>query len=520
MKIQILDSTLREGAQAVGVAYSVNDKIKIVKALDSFGIDIIEAGFPNSSPKEVEFFNQLSKLKLANSKISSFGGTKKVGTKPCEDENLLALLGSNTEYVTIFGKAWDIQIDKVLQISNEQNLQIIAESIAFLKSKNKKVIFDAEHYFDGYFANKNYALNIVEVAFNAGADVVTLCDTNGGTLPQNLHACLTDTLGKFNGKTFGIHCHNDAGCATANTLIATNLGVTHIQGTMTGLGERCGNTDLSEVLPSLKLKMDLPLSLDLTQITSLSNQINEISNILPNGTKAYVGKFAFTHKAGMHIDAMNKYDKAYEHILPKCVGNSTKLLVSDLSGRASVLDKLKLIMPEITKNSQTTKDILNELKQLEYSGYAFEGADASLEILFLKHLNKYKSHFDLVKYITSSQLPSVDEQQTSSAIVHIKVGSKKETAGALGNGPVNALDIALRKALVVFFPQIANIHLTDYKVRVLENEQATTARVRVLIESTDGINLWTTVGVSTDIIEASWLALTDAIEYKLNVLNN
>ncbi len=515
-KITIFDSTLRDGAQSEGVSYSVQDKLNIVKALDSFGVSYIEAGIPVACPKDLEFFEKASLLTLKNAKLCAFGRTKSVGINAEDDENLKAVINAKTPVVSIFGKAWDMQVTDILGISLSENIVIVRESIEYLKSHNLEVIFDAEHVFDGFFKNKEYTLSVLACAIDAGADCIALCDTNGGRMPHEIYSATKEICSIFPDTKFAIHTHNDSGCGVANSLMAVKAGAKEIQGTFIGIGERCGNAELSSIIPNLKLKFNLPCDGDLKLLTNTANTIAEISNTHIERRRPYIGRSAFAHKGGMHIDAVKKNPLSFEHIAPETVGNKRRFLNSEMSGRGAVLDKIQSFAPEKSKNSEVTKKITERLKELEHHGYQFEAAEASFEMLVKRTLGIFKPHFETVLYKTIGEYPAPGGGLQASAVVHISVDGKEEITAAIGNGPVNALDTALRKALTVFYPEVKDIHLTDYKVRVFDSQMATGSMVRVLIESSDGKETWTTVGASCDIIEASWLALVDSIEYKLS----
>lgn len=514
-RIEILDSTLRDGAQGEGISFSVNDKLNIVRALDSFGVDYIEAGNPGSNPKDLDFFSQAEKLRLQNSKLCAFGSTCRCGTAPENDVNIRSLLTANTPVTVIFGKAWDMHVREILRIEPEENLFIVRETVSYLKSKGKEVIFDAEHFFDGYKSNPDYALAVLFAAVRGGADNLTLCDTNGGTMPSDI-SDITKIINKaFPDKKIGIHCHNDTGCAVANSMIAVSAGASHVQGTFIGIGERCGNADLSVIIPNLRLKCGYETQGTLETLCSTARMLAEIANTQLSDGKPYTGGSAFAHKAGMHIDGVLKLPRSFEHIDPAAVGNKRRFLMSEVAGRSTVLAKIQSYAPDLTKDSPKVSQILDRLKEMEHRGYHFEAADASFELLVRKTLGTYKPHFKLVLYKTMSDYPVPEVGMPAAATIKIEVDGKEEITAVMGNGPVNALDLALRKALLVFYPSIAEISLSDYKVRVLEQNSTTAARVRVLIDTTDGKNKWTTVGVSDDIIEASLIALVDSIEYKL-----
>ncbi|MDR1563639.1 MAG: citramalate synthase [Oscillospiraceae bacterium] len=516
LKISILDSTLRDGAQGVDISFSVNDKLAIAHALDEYGVGYIEAGNPASNPKDLEFFARAGELKLKNAKLAAFGSTRRKGITAEEDSNLKALLDANTPVVTIFGKSWDLHVKEILGASLEENLSMISDSVRFLKSHGKEVIFDAEHFFDGYLADKVYAMSVLSAAARAGADVLCLCDTNGGTMPLILYRIVADVALVFPNTPLGIHTHNDTGCAVANSLLAAEAGASHIQGTFVGFGERCGNADLSGVLPSLVLKSGMEVEGNIAQLFTTASKISEIANVQLSASKPYVGKNAFSHKAGMHIDGVLKNSTSFEHIEPSLVGNKRRFMLSEVAGRGSVLEKVKPYAPELRKDDPRLAEIISKLKELEHFGYQFEAADASFELLTRKLLGTFKTHFKLVLYKTIGEFPPLQGELPSTATIKVDVDGQTETTAAQGHGPVHALDNAMRKALCVFYPQLSEMKLTDYKVRVLDQKAATAAKVRVLIESTDATGTWTTIGVSDDIIEASITALIDSIEYKLS----
>lgn len=516
-RLEIFDSTLRDGAQSEGVSYSVQDKLNIVKTLDDFGVTYIEAGNPGSNPKDIEFFNKAKKLKLKNAKLCAFGSTKRKNIRVEDDENVVSLLNAETETVVIFGKSWDLHVTEILSATLEENLELVYDTLKFFKDKGKEVIFDAEHFYDGYKENTEYAMAVLSAAERAGADVLVLCDTNGGCMPDEIFEITSVVKKYFPDMRLGVHCHNDTDCAIANSVMAVKAGVVQVQGTFIGTGERCGNADLSVAIPNLQLKMGMQCleNGDISKLTETVMKIYEISNLVPPANKPYTGASAFAHKGGMHIDGVDKCRKSFEHICPDEVGNKRRFLMSEMSGRTTVISKIAGIAPELKKSSPETKKILDRIKDLEFEGYQFEAADASFELMVLDMLGKFTPSFKLQMYKTGGEYPCPDGELTAYALVKLAVGERTETAASMGNGPVNALDIALRKALTSFYPEVNNIHLTDYKVRVLSGSDATGAKVRVLIENTDGKEIWTTVGVSTDIIAASWIALVDAIEYYL-----
>lgn len=511
-RVEIFDSTLRDGAQAEGISFSVQDKLNIVRMLDAFGVDYIEAGNPGSNPKDLAFFEEVAALPL-KTRLCAFGSTCKKGVRPQDDQNLKSLLAANTPSVAVFGKSWDLHALEILRITREENLAIIENTLAFCKQAGKEVIFDAEHFFDGAKANHDYAFLVLEAALRGGADVLALCDTNGGTTPIEIQRLTKEVTDRFPGVRVGIHCHNDAGCAVANSLLAVEAGAVQVQGTFIGYGERCGNADLSALIPGLLLKMGRSAGCRLELLTETARKVAEVSNLSLGSEKPYVGSSAFAHKAGMHMDAVHKLPASFEHVSPEKVGNHRRFLVSEVAGRSAVLEKIRHIAPGLSKDSPQLKEIVEKLKEKEHAGYQYEAAEASFMLLVKKAMDIYRPHFSLVMYKTTGEYPN-QNGDTSSAMVSIQVAGSTETNAAVGKGPVHALDSALRKALGVFYPSLAGMHLTDYKVRVLDNG-ATAAVVRVLLESTDGSEVWTTVGVSADIIEASWLALVDSIEYKL-----
>jgi len=515
-KVMVFDSTLRDGAQAEGISYSVEDKWKVVKALDELGVVYIEAGNPGSNPKDLEFFDQARKVKLKHAELVAFGSTKRRGTKVEDDSNVRSLLSANTRVVAIFGKSWDFHVREVIRATLEENLKMIEETIAFFKKKGKEVIFDAEHFFDGMKNNPGYALATLQAAVDGGADWLVLCDTNGGSFPKEIFEFTKEVAERFS-VPLGIHCHNDSGLAVANSIMAVEAGVTQVQGTFLGFGERCGNANLSTLIPNLQLKKGyqcIPKD-QMARLTTTARYIAEVSNIALDTRLPYVGKSAFAHKGGMHVDGVLKDPRSFEHIEPERVGNERRFLLSEVSGRSTILKKLQKIDPELRKDSKETQAIIDLLKELERQGYQFEAAESSFELMVRKHLGLYEPFFRLENFTVVDEQPLQDDAVSSSAIIKVDVDGKKEITAAQGDGPVHALDRALRKALEVFYPELKEMHLTDFKVRVLDPERATGAKVRVLIETTDGKESWTTVGVSTDIIQASCLALVDSIEYKL-----
>lgn len=514
-KISVFDSTLRDGAQAEGISFSVEDKIKIVRALDNLGVSYIEAGNPGSNPKDLEFFIRMEKEKLKHAKLTAFGSTRRANILVEEDTNVQSLLQAATPAVAIFGKSWDFHVTDIIKTTLDENLEMIKDTIAYFKTHGKEVIFDAEHFFDGYKSNPDYALATLQAAKDGGVDWLVLCETNGGAFPDEIYRITKEVVDKFSTKV-GIHCHNDGGMAVANTIMAVEAGATQVQGTYIGFGERCGNVNLSTVIANLQLKRGKQCILkeEMINLTSTARLVAEVANIAMNEREPYIGNSAFAHKGGMHIDGISKAPRSFEHIDPRKVGNKRRVLMSEVSGKSTLLAKIQRINPNINKNSPETQKLIDRLKELEHEGYQFEGAESTFELVIRKYLGKYKPFFELMYYKIIEENHGIGEN-TASAMVKINVDGKDEMTVAEGLGPVNALDKALRKALETFYPQLKEVHLRDYKVRVLDTATATAAKVRVLIESSDGHNLWTTVGVSTDIIEASWIALVDSIEYKL-----
>jgi 2-isopropylmalate synthase len=509
----MFDSTLRDGAQGEGISFSLEDKLKILTRLDAFGVDFVEAGNPGSNPKDLEFFKRAETLGL-KTKLVAFGSTKRSKIAPEDDDNLNALLTANTQHIAIFGKSWDMHVEKILRVPLEENLEMIERTISYLVKLGKSVMFDAEHFFDGYAKNPEYALSALEAAAFAGADWLVLCDTNGGAMPMDIFEITKRVLPLFK-LPIGIHCHNDCGMAVANSIMAVLAGAVQVQGTFFGFGERCGNASLSAVIPNLMLKMGVSCigNDKLPMLTGTARYLAEVANISINDREPYIGNAAFAHKGGMHGDGVFKAAKSFEHIDPAEVGNERRMLVSEYAGRSVILPALQFIDPSLKRDSEETARILKKLKEMEHEGYHFEGAEASLSIIIRKQLGRYKPFFELVSLKIMGEQP-YSEGESASALIKVKVDGRTEITAAEGAGPVNALDKALRKALEVFYPQLSAVHLTDYKVRV-NGGSATASKVRVLIESGDGAHRWTTVGVSGDIIEASWIALVDSIEYKL-----
>ena len=515
MKIQVYDTTLRDGAQTEGVSYSLEDKIRIARKLENFEIEFIEGGWPSSNPKDREFFDYFKKNPLKKVNLVAFGSTRKKHLKPYQDVNLQGLIKAGTQYVTIFGKTWDLHVHQVLKTSLEENISMIKDSIRYLTKKGKKVIYDAEHYFDGFKSDPKYALKTLEVAQEEGAYMIVLCDTNGGTLPWEIKQIIEETRKKIS-IPLGIHAHNDCGLAVINSLEAVKAGCIQIQGTINGLGERCGNADLCQLIPILQLKLGYNCinANKLKRLYELSHYIWEISNLKPQDNQPFVGKSAFAHKGGVHINAVLKNPKTYEHINPESVGNQRRILISELGGKTGLINLMQILDIKLDKSSKEVKKLYQILQNMEMEGYSFEVAEGSFKLLIKKHLKHYNKFFDLLGFRVIVEKRE-DQRLISEATVKLKVKNAYKLVASEGDGPVNALDGALRKALKENFPNLSQMHLTDFKVRVLDEKRGTAAKVRVLITSQDQEDSWTTIGVSENIIEASWQALVDSIEYKL-----
>ena len=511
-RVSLYDTTLRDGSQTEGVSFSNEDKLDVLSHLDAFGIDFVEGGFPASNPKDKAFFKAAQKLELKNSKLVPFGSVCRSGARASEDASLATLLGSQTEYVCLFGKSWALHACIALGISMKENLGIIEDSISHLASQGRKVIFDAEHYFDGWKDDHDYALEVLRTAEAAGAEYLVLCDTNGGSLPSEIDRAVREARSMFKAQ-IGVHAHNDGELAVANSLAAVEAGATMVQGTINGLGERCGNANLCSIIPALVLKMGKKTSVQhLAGLTSLANLIGEVANVLPDPRLPYVGTSAFVHKAGMHVSAVLKDPRTYEHVDPQLVGNARRILVSELAGTSNVMAKLRELGIDTEKDKG--RSILEKLKQLESQGYQFEAAEASFELMVRRFQGGSTPPFKLTGFRIFVDV-SGDTMRSEASVRVVDPAGQVEHTASEGNGPVNALDKALRKALERFYPELRSIRLIDYKVRVIDARAATEATVRVLIRSTDGVMTWTTVGVSANIIEASLLALIDSLEFKL-----
>jgi len=516
-RIWVYDTTLRDGTQSEDISFSVEDKVRIALRLDELGIDYIEGGWPGSNPKDMAFFRELRNYSLKTATVVAFGSTARSSTAPENDTNLKALLAAKTRAVTIFGKSWDIHVRDALRIPLEQNVTLIRDSLKFLKSTVAEVLYDAEHFFDGFKANPDYALATLKAAQEAEVDTIVLCDTNGGTLPSEVTKIIRTVQAQIS-LPLGIHAHNDAEMAVANTIAAVQLGVGHVQGTINGYGERCGNANLCSIIPILIFKLkrgDSLKKIKVAKLREVANFVAELANLQPNKHQPFVGSSAFAHKGGVHVSAIEKNPETYEHIKPEWVGNHRRVLISDLAGKSNILQKAAEYQIDLSRKDPLTHEILNTVKEMENQGFQFEGAEASFELLMKKALGTQKKYFDLLGFRILSEKLREDRAPVSEATIMVKVGGRVEHTAAVGNGPVNALDNAIRKALEKFYPQLNDMELVDYKVRVLSTGQGTASKVRVLVESGDRRDRWGTVGVSENIIEASWQALVDAINYKL-----
>ncbi|WP_128893716.1 citramalate synthase [Longirhabdus pacifica] len=514
-QIKIFDTTLRDGTQGEGVSLSVEDKLKITKKLDELGIHYIEGGWPGSNSKDGEFFKQVQQLQLKHAKITAFSSTRKKHIAAHEDQNLQAVIASGVSVASIFGKSWDFHVEKALQTSLEENVRMIEDSVQYLKANQLEVIYLAEHFFDGYKHNAHYAMETIKAAEKGGADWIVLCDTNGGTMPGEITEIVSYVTNQMTSPV-GIHTHNDCELAVANSIAAVKAGATQVQGTINGYGERCGNANLCSVIPNLQVKLEYECiqTTQLQKLSSTARFVSEIANMHMPLNQPFVGSSAFAHKGGIHVSAILRHPKTYEHIEPAKVGNRQRVLVSELAGQSNLVFKAEELGLELDMKNEKTKHIIQEIKQLEHQGYQFEGADASLELMLRQASGTVEKMFSVQSFKVNVG-KTTDKSVHSEAVVKLKVDEQEVYTVADGNGPVNALDNALRKSLIQYFPHIKNVHLTDYKVRVINETDATAAKVRVLVESTDGKNTWSTVGVSSNVIDASWRALIDSLRYAL-----
>jgi 2-isopropylmalate synthase len=515
MKISTFDTTLRDGSQGESVSFSAEDKLLIVEKLDELGIDYIEGGWPGSNPKDKEFFERAKNLRLKHAKLTAFGATRLAKRSVEEDASVQELIAAETPVVSIFGKTWDFHVRRALGISEEENLRLIADTVRFLKARGREVVYDAEHFFDGYHANPAYALKTLEAAKQAGADVLCLCDTNGGTMPGRLAEVVAEVRSRFDG-VLGIHTHNDSELAVANTLAAVEAGVTHVQGCINGYGERCGNANLCSILANLELKLGHTTvgPENLKNLTNVARFVAELANLPLRPEQAFVGPSAFAHKGGIHVSAVMKDSATYEHIQPEMVGNRQRVLLSDLSGRGNIAYKLKQLGLRDNLAETARREILQRIKQMEHQGYDFEASEGTFELLVREAAHPGFHPFDVVSYEVSTKLQHNDDTVTTASVT-LRIGEAVHSSTAIGNGPVHALDICLRQCLASIYPAITNVRLTDYKVRVLGAKGGTESKVRVLVEWTDHRRSWATVGISDNVIDASWRALVDALRLEL-----
>lgn len=524
--IRLYDTTLRDGAQGENISFTAEEKLKIAKRLDDMGIHYIEGGWPGSNPKDTAFFEMAKSVQFRQARLSAFGSTRKPNIRPEDDDTLKALIDSGAPVVTIFGKTWDLHVEEVMSNTLEENLAMIRESVAFLKENGREVVYDAEHFFDGFKDNREYAIKTLAAALEGGASYLVFCDTNGGTLTheiEDITAYAIDTLTEqFAGNSdvlpikTGIHTHNDSGLAVANSIAAVRKGAVMVQGTINGYGERCGNADLTSIIPILAVKMGVPcISADnLANLKSLSRFVSETANMTPLNSRPFVGKSAFAHKGGIHVSAVMKKSRAYEHMKPELVGNERRVIMSDYSGKSNVEYKAKELGIDLASNDSNSREIVSVIKKLEQEGYQFDVADGSFKILMEKLTRQFKPSFELESFRVTVEKDK-DRPCTSHAMIKIRVGKKVEITAAEGHGPVSALDNALRKALGNIFPDIEAMQLVDFKVRVMEGRGGTESKVRVLIETRDEDQIWSTIGVSEDIIEASWQALADSFHFRI-----
>jgi len=524
-KSLLYDTTLRDGMQGENIFFSPEDKVKIARRLDEAGIHYIEGGWPGSNPGAQHFFEMAKDMEFKNAKIAAFGATRHQGKTCDQDANIQALLNSEAPVITIFGKSWDLHVESIMQNTKKENLAMIEESISYLLSRGREVLYDAEHFFDGYKANPDYALKTLEAAVEGGTNCLVLCDTNGGSMPCEIDTITRKVLDYFKENSvpdliFGIHTHNDCAMAVANSITAVHAGVTMVQGTINGYGERCGNADLTAIIPILALKMDRDCISheNLEKLRNLSRFISETANVPPVNSRPFVGKSAFAHKGGVHVSAIMKNPKAYEHISPELVGNKRRVIVSEQSGKSNIKYKAKELGVDLGKNGNIEHQIVSSIKELEDYGFEFDAAEGSLKLIMEKLTDQFVPHFELESFRVVIEKDK-ERPCYSHAMIKIRVDNKTEITSAEGDGPVSALDNALRKALTTMFPKINDMHLVDFKVRVIDGMDGTDAKVRVLIESRDENNIFSTIGVSEDIIEASWQALADSFQYKLSLDN-
>ncbi len=512
--VTIYDTTLRDGTQGTGISFSTLDKLRVAERLDEFGVHYIEGGWPGSNPKDAAFFQEAAKRKWKNAKITAFGMTRRGKMKVEDDPQVKMLLDAETPAVTVVGKTWPLHVTEVFNVSLEENLAMISDTVAYLKKHGREVLYDAEHFFDSYREDPDYSMKTIQAAHDAGADLVVLCDTNGGVLPEFVGEVTARAM-KVLGKPVGIHTHNDGGVGVANALAAVRAGACQVQGTINGYGERVGNCNLITVMPNLQMKMGIPLGIDLTGLRDLARFVDEMANVPHDIRAPYVGAAAFTHKGGLHVHAVQKLARTYEHIDPALVGNERIITISDLSGQSNVLMRAEKLGFKLDKGSPQVSAILNEVKRLESEGYEFEAAEASFESLIRKKLGLHQSFFELIEFHSTHRFNGETGFETCEATVKVSIDGERSYTVDEGDGPVNALDKALRKALLPRFPEIANVQLQDFKVRIIDSASGTAAKTRVLITSTDGHESWSTVGVNLNIIDASWEALVDSLEFYL-----
>ncbi|EIP99831.1 2-isopropylmalate synthase/homocitrate synthase family protein [Opitutaceae bacterium TAV1] len=515
--VRIYDTTLRDGTQGEGISFSVTDKLLIAEKLDQFGVDYIEGGFPGSNPRDITFFAEAAKLRLRHARLAAFGSTRRAGVRASEDAQLRTLLDSGVPVMTIVGKTWTLHVTEILRTTLDENVAMIGDSVAWLTAQGREVVYDAEHFFDGYKADPDYALRTLDAAMRGGASCLTLCDTNGGTLVDDFKAIVTRVVQEFGGDKVGVHCHNDAGLGVALSLAGVGAGAGLVQGTINGYGERTGNANLVTILPSLFLKMGRTANCasNLKKLRELSLYFDELANLKPDTKTPYVGLSAFAHKGGLHANAAQKVKSSYEHIDPALVGNRTRVLVSDMAGRSSIAMKAKELGFDLDEKAPEMKSLIGQLKELEFRGYEFEAADASLKLLLARALGKMRSFFEVESYRVIVEREPKRERIVAEATVKLTIDGKAYHTVAECNGPVGALDKALRLALEGVYPQIKDVVLRDFKVRILEGRNGANSRTRVIVESADGSDIWGTVGVSENVIDASWEALIDAVNYKL-----